>query len=72
MLPSAAFALFASGCTHLAPTPAPTPESAVRVVDTACSWVRLITISPADTPETKRQVLAHDQAVLTNCPRPSK
>ena len=54
-----------AGC---AAVEAPAPPPVVRVVDTACSWVRVITLSADDTSETKRQVLAHDMAVLNNCP----
>lgn len=40
-----------------------------RVVDTACSWVKPLSASPADTLETKQQILAHDLALSKNCPK---
>ncbi|KVH51160.1 hypothetical protein WJ39_08365 [Burkholderia diffusa] len=43
----------------------------LRVIDTACSWVKPITAAPADTFETKQQILAHDLAVAKNCPKGS-
>ncbi|HIG8794782.1 TPA: hypothetical protein ACYEOW_001011 [Raoultella terrigena] len=48
------------------------------VVDTACSWVRIIYLTDHDIevldPQTKRDILAHDKVVLANCPSiiPSK
>ena len=51
----------------------PKPQAAVvpttRIVDTACSWVKPITATPADTFETKQQILAHDKAFAANCPK---
>ncbi|EPY5223552.1 hypothetical protein D4M47_27180 [Klebsiella pneumoniae] len=43
------------------------------VVDTACSWVRIIYLTDHDIDvldkQTKRDILAHNKAVLTNCPQ---
>jgi len=42
------------------------------VVDTACSWVRVIRLTPNDIkvldPRTKKDILANDKAVEANCP----
>ncbi|KVS50717.1 hypothetical protein WK39_28055 [Burkholderia cepacia] len=40
-----------------------------RLIDTACSWVKPLTATPADTFETRQQILAHDLAVAKNCPK---
>ena len=48
------------------------------VVDTACSWVRIIYLTDHDIDvldkQTKRDILAHNKVVLANCPNltPSK
>ncbi len=43
------------------------------VVDTACSWVRIIYLTDHDIDvldkQTKRDILAHNKAVLANCPQ---
>ncbi|EPY4018113.1 hypothetical protein M4C14_18445 [Klebsiella pneumoniae] len=43
------------------------------VVDTACSWVRIIYLTDHDIDvldkQTKRDILAHNKAVLVNCPQ---
>lgn len=41
-----------------------------KVVDTSCSWVKVILISKKDnlTDGTARQVLAHNVLVQENCP----
>lgn len=58
---------FVAGCTADHAKPAPeVPRT--KVVDTACSWVKTISAAPADTIDTKRQILAHDLAVSKNCP----
>lgn len=57
-------ALAITGCTT---TPTPEPPS-IRVIDTACDWVKPITASAADSYETKQQIYAHDLAYLKNCP----
>ncbi|MEA9393128.1 hypothetical protein SJI19_21750 [Acerihabitans sp. TG2] len=50
----------------------PTPQTKTVVVDTACSWVRIIRLTQEDIkaldPRTKRDILAHDIAVDANCP----
>ncbi|HFD3320939.1 TPA: hypothetical protein ACF255_001896 [Klebsiella pneumoniae] len=42
------------------------------VVDTACSWVRVIYLTDHDTDvldkQTKRDILAHNKSVQANCP----
>lgn len=42
-----------------------------KVIDNSCNWVKIITVSPKDvlTPETARQILTHDRATKTNCPK---
>ncbi|MFS3936023.1 hypothetical protein [Klebsiella pneumoniae] len=48
------------------------------VVDTSCSWVRVIYLTEHDIDvmdrQTKRDILAHNKVVLANCPNltPSK
>ncbi|EOM3815989.1 hypothetical protein ACMS86_002364 [Escherichia coli O8:H25] len=43
------------------------------VVDTACSWVRIIYLTDHDIDvldkQTKRDILTHNKAVQTNCPQ---
>ncbi|WP_175806487.1 hypothetical protein [Burkholderia cenocepacia] len=56
----AAAALLA-GCQTCPPVPP------ARVVDTGCLWVKPMTASPADTPETKREILAYELARQKNC-----
>ncbi|VWD61027.1 hypothetical protein BLA18628_07220 [Burkholderia aenigmatica] len=58
----AAAALLA-GCQTCPPAPP------ARVVDTGCSWVIPMTASTADTPETKREILAYELARRANCPK---
>ncbi|EPG7349431.1 hypothetical protein ACYBIR_23830 [Klebsiella pneumoniae] len=51
-------------CVSTSPAPA--------VVDTACSWVRIIYLTDHDINvldrQTKRDILAHNKSVLANCP----
>ncbi|EIW8809120.1 hypothetical protein BJQ64_16745 [Klebsiella pneumoniae] len=46
---------------------------ALVVVDTACSWVRIIYLTDHDIDvldkQTKRDILAHNKSVLANCPQ---
>ncbi|HBS7176456.1 TPA: hypothetical protein MAO59_001985 [Klebsiella pneumoniae] len=46
------------------------------VVDTACSWVRIIYLTDHDIEvldkQTKRDILAHNKAVQANCPQPTE
>ena len=46
------------------------------VVDTACNWVRIIYLTGHDIevldPQTKRDILAHNKSVQTNCPQPTE
>jgi hypothetical protein len=43
------------------------------VVDTACSWVRIIYLTDHDIDvldkQTKRDILAHNKSVQANCPQ---
>ncbi|MBD8437415.1 hypothetical protein [Klebsiella pneumoniae] len=43
------------------------------VVDTTCSWVRIIYLTDHDIDvldmQTKRDILAHNKSVLVNCPQ---
>ncbi|EOI5839137.1 TPA: hypothetical protein ACTY1A_000213 [Klebsiella pneumoniae] len=43
------------------------------VVDTSCSWVRIIYLTDHDIDvldtQTKRDILAHNKSVLANCPQ---
>ncbi|HIF6302244.1 TPA: hypothetical protein ACX3LH_004588 [Klebsiella michiganensis] len=43
-----------------------------EVIDTACSWVRIIYLTDHDIDvldrQTKRDILAHNKSVLVNCP----
>ncbi|WP_348636533.1 hypothetical protein ABKQ06_09235 [Klebsiella pneumoniae] len=43
------------------------------VIDTACSWVRIIYLTGHDIDvldkQTKRDILAHNKAVQANCPQ---
>ncbi|HDU5689246.1 TPA: hypothetical protein RFV83_005271 [Klebsiella pneumoniae] len=45
------------------------------VVDTACSWVRVIYLTDYDIDvldkQTKRDILAHNNSVQANCPQPT-
>lgn len=45
------------------------PEPQVRVIDTACTWVKELSFSKEDTKETKRQIIEHDMAYRKNCPK---
>ncbi|EPG4850107.1 hypothetical protein ACL65W_24105 [Klebsiella pneumoniae] len=53
-----------ASCVSTSPAPV--------VVDTACSWVRIIYLTDHDIDvldkQTKRDILAHNKAVLANCP----
>ncbi|POZ81559.1 MULTISPECIES: hypothetical protein [Burkholderia] len=53
--------LLLAGC-QTCPTVPP-----ARIVDTACLWVKPMTASPADTPETKREILEYELARRVNC-----
>ncbi|MBB2928404.1 hypothetical protein [Paraburkholderia silvatlantica] len=56
-----------AGCAHDCPAP-PAP----RIVDTSCSWLSPMSASSADTPETKREVIAYEIARQKNCPQVAK
>ncbi|MGY0247836.1 hypothetical protein [Klebsiella michiganensis] len=47
-----------------------------EVIDTACSWVRIIYLTDHDIDvldkQTKRDILAHNKAVQANCPQPTE
>lgn len=49
----------------------PAIQTETKVIDTACNWVSLISISIKDefTDATARQVLAHNKLVVKNCPK---
>ncbi|EPL7609507.1 hypothetical protein ACT3WM_24515 [Klebsiella pneumoniae] len=55
-----------ASCVSTSPAPV--------VVDTACSWVRVIYLTDHDIDaldmQTKRDILAHNKAVQANCPQP--
>ncbi|ATM70450.1 Uncharacterised protein [Klebsiella pneumoniae] len=54
-----------ANCVGTSPVPA--------VVDTACNWVRVIYLTDHDIDvldmQTKRDILAHNRSVQTNCPQ---
>jgi uncharacterized lipoprotein YajG len=56
----------------LASCAAITPERIIetKVIDTSCSWAKVITISLNDqiSDATARQILAHNRQVTKNCP----
>ncbi|NML34501.1 hypothetical protein [Paraburkholderia antibiotica] len=58
-----------AGC---ASRPSPQPVVQTRIIDTGCDWTRTITASTADTAETKRQIIAHNDARAANCPPADK
>ena len=37
------------------------------IVQSGCDWTKIITASPKDTDETKRQILAHDREHKKHC-----
>lgn len=53
-----------TACAAVQPAPPPT-----RVIDTACSWVKPITLSSKDilTSETAREIAEHNLAGEKNC-----
>jgi hypothetical protein len=58
-----------TGCAHYPPAAqSSVPVIPTKTIDKGCDWVKFITASADDTPETKRQIIAHDQAFLANCP----
>jgi hypothetical protein len=57
-----------TGCATTVPPARPQTVTVTKIVDTECKWVRPITVSSADTLDTKRQIFAHDLAVAKNCP----
>lgn len=63
----------ASSLSACAAAPAPCASIAAppKIVDTACSWVRPLSASAADTDATKREILAHDLAWRANCAKPA-
>ncbi|EMY2568770.1 hypothetical protein [Klebsiella pneumoniae] len=56
--------MLTASCVSTSPAPV--------VVDTACSWVRVIYLTEHDIDvmdrQTKRDILAHNKSVLANCP----
>lgn len=59
-----AMLLVLSACAATVP-----PAPAQRVIDTACKWVPSLTFSDADTPATKREIIAYATARQKNCPK---
>ncbi|MBN3850321.1 hypothetical protein G3N58_26385 [Paraburkholderia sp. Ac-20342] len=58
-----------SGCAIQQPVQLPSaPIVPTTIVDKGCEWVKFITASADDTEATKRQIIAHDQAFVANCP----
>lgn len=57
-------ALIVAACTTQ-PTAPPT-QYVTRTV-TECSWAPQLTASAADTPTTKREIIAYEKARQTNC-----
>ncbi|MGP4825028.1 hypothetical protein ACTHG5_18835 [Escherichia coli] len=57
-----------ASCASTSPAPV--------VVDTACSWVRIIYLTDHDIDvldkQTKRDILAQNKAVQANCPQPTE
>lgn len=57
--------MLTASCVSTSPAPV--------VVDTACSWVRVIYLTDHDIDvldmQTKRDMLAHNKAVRANCPQ---
>ncbi len=51
-------------------SPLPVIQTETKVIDTSCSWVKVISISLQDqfTDGTARQILAHNKLVVKNCP----
>lgn len=62
-LPIVALTVILGGCATCPP-----PQIETRVIDTACTWVKPLTFSKQDTPETKRQILAQELTRRQNCP----
>lgn len=60
------FAVRLAGCAAQCP-PAPPPVVETRVIDSACKWLRPITFSAADTPETKEQIVTFEKARQKSC-----
>lgn len=56
--------LLLSACA--AQSPAPQVQYVPRTV-TECSWAPQLTASTADTPATKREIIAYESARQTNC-----
>jgi len=57
--------LLLAGCA--AQQPAPQVQYVTRTVK-ECSWAPQLTASSADTPATKREIIAYEKARQTNCP----
>lgn len=62
------FAIASAGCGTHSVTQQAAPAVQTKIVDNGCKWVKFITASADDTAETKKQIIAHDQALVANCP----
>jgi uncharacterized protein YcfL len=62
-------ALVLAGCQTCPPAPSPQVVMQTKVIDKGCDWTRTITASAADTEETKRQIIVHNNARAANCPQ---
>ena len=51
----------------------PVVQPEVRVIDTSCDWIKIITVSNKDilTPETAQQILTDDKTKQKHCPKAS-
>ena len=63
-LPVVALAVTLAGCATCPP-----PQIETRVIDTACTWVKPLTFSKQDTPDTKRQIIEQEKTRRQNCPQ---
>lgn len=59
-----------AACSSMCPKSATAPIPKTKVIDTGCQWVRTLTFAPADTPQTKQEIVAYELARQKNCPKP--
>ncbi|MFL9998787.1 hypothetical protein PQR34_46315 [Paraburkholderia sediminicola] len=67
LLALAPIALGACALHPVAQAPCP-PVVPTLIVDKGCQWAKFITASTNDTSETRRQIIANNQALIANCP----